>query len=355
MKRPVYIIGEIGINFNGDLNNCFKLIDKCADAGCNAAKFQFFSGECLYPRSAGRLDWKNGERKYSYDIYDTVKSFELPGEWLDKIIGHCEKRKIDFMSSVFDLASAKLLVDKGIKSFKIASYCLTHVPLIEYCASFNIPMFISTGGSMLGEIEEAAAAVLKHHKKIYLLHCSIKYPTELKECNLGVLDTLKTAFPETGTGYSDHTFEVSEAPVQAVYLGAGVIEKHITLDKKMKGPDHFFALEPHELKEMVAKIRKAEIDLAAGNFTLDKKIYGSTGRIVYDHEKYLRDFAFMSMFAARDIRCGEIIKKSDIKILRPGKKAGGLMPKYLKLFDDNEISAKIDIKFESPITWRCIL
>ncbi len=355
MKGPVYIIGEIGINFNGDLDNCFRLIDACADAGCNAAKFQFFSAESLYPLSAGKLDWKDGENEYSYDIYDAVKSFELPCEWLDRIMRYCERSKIDFMSSVFDIESAKFLFDKGMKSFKIASYCLTHIPLIEYCASLNVPLFISTGGSMLGEIEDALTAVLRYHKKICLLHCSLKYPTGLHECNLGVLDTLKMAFPGIETGYSDHTLEVFEAPVQAVYLGAAVIEKHITLDKKLKGPDHFFALEPHELKEMVTKIRQAEADVVAGNSMPDKNMYGSSGRVVYDHEKYLRDFAFMSMFAARNIKKGETIKKSDIKILRPGKKQGGLMPKYLKLFEDNEILAKRDIDFESPITWKCIL
>ena len=128
----------------------------------------------------------------------------------------------------------------------------------------------------------------------------------------------------------------------------------MTLDKRMKGPDHFFALEPGELNRMVKDIRKAETDLRSGSFRINKTIYGNSSKVVHPQEKYLRDFAFMRLFAKRDIRAGQKIRTSDINILRPGKKERGLKPKYLRLFEKNRVVAKSDISFEDPITWDLI-
>ncbi len=351
IHNKTYIIAEIGINFNGKLDNCYKMIDIAAEAGCNAAKFQFFSAKNMYPRSAGKLDWKDDHKEYSYDIYKAVESFELPSQWLDKLMARCASNQIDFMSSVFGIEEADYLYKNGITNFKIASYVITHIPLIDFCASKKIPIYLSTGGARIGEIEEAVEAIAKYHDNLALLHCSIKYPTELKECNMGVIDTLRYVFPELTLGYSDHTAEIHEAPVQAIYLGAKVIEKHITIDKKMDGPDHFFALEPQELKTMVSKIREAEKDKANGAYTINPTIYGSTAKKVNDHEKYLRDFAFTCIFAGKNIKKGEVIKSEDLKILRPGQKERGLMPKYIHLFQNNKVIAACDISFEKPIMW----
>jgi len=164
---------------------------------------------------------------------------------------------------------------------------------------------------------------------------------------MGVIDTFKKAF-ECEVGYSDHTAEIYEAPLQAKLLGARVIEKHITFDKKADGPDHFFALDEKELKIMVEKLKQAK------NLKLDKKIYGSTQRIPYPHEEYLRNFAYHQLFINKDIKKGEIITQKDISILRRGKKEKGLEPKYWYLFK-NGIVAKQDIKLESPIKWEHIL
>lgn len=351
----VYIIAEIGINFNGSLENCLKMVDASIDAGCHAAKFQFFTANGMYPLSAGKLDWKDADKEYSYDIYEAVKTFELPPEWLDTIIPYCQSKNIDFMASVFDIKGLNYLVNKGMKVIKLSSYTITHIPLIEAAAKTGLPIMMSTGGATITETEEAVRCVQKYHNDLTLLHCSIKYPTALDEVNMGVLDTLKSAFPEVAIGYSDHTFEVSNAPVQAVYLGATVIEKHITLDKKMDGPDHFFALEPDELSKMVKDINEARFAYKNDNLSIDKKIYGSTEKICYEHEKYLRNFCYMTLFSARDIKKGEIIKVEDLSVLRPGKKKPGLEPKYLKLFEEHKITAKQNISFEDPIIWDAIL
>ena len=156
-------------------------------------------------------------------------------------------------------------------------------------------------------------------------------------------------------GYSDHTIQISDAPVQAVFLGASIIEKHITLDKKMKGPDHFFALEPQELTKMVSDIQNAEKKVDKGDFYIDKKMLGSSSKRCYDHEKYLRDFCFMTLYAGRNIAKGEHIKQEDIKILRPGKKTPGLSPKHFKFFKQYKITAKKNIKADDPIIWETIL
>ncbi|MCX6077362.1 MAG: N-acetylneuraminate synthase family protein [Campylobacterales bacterium] len=350
-----YVIAEIGINFNGSLDNCYKMIDVSVDAGCDAAKFQIFSAKNLYPKSAGELDWKDDKKEYSYDIYEAVEKFELPIEWIEKLITYCENKSIDFMASVFDTEGLNLMVEKGMKIIKLSSYTITNIPLIEASAKTGLPIIMSTGGATIGETEEAVNTVLKYHNDLTLLHCSIQYPTQLKDVNMGVMDTFAKVFPKIKIGYSDHTEEVSDAPIQSTYLGGTVIEKHITLDKNMDGPDHFFALEPDELKKMVADIREAETNYKNGNFEIDKTIYGDSEKICHEHEQYLRDFCYMTLFSKSDIKKGEIIKAEDISILRAGKKEKGLEPKYLQLFEKNEITASKDIHFEDPIKWESIL
>lgn len=354
-RRNTYIAAEAGINFNGRLENCYRLIDSAADAGCDAAKFQLFKAGYLYPKSAGRLDWKDNRRKYSYDIYDASKRFELPESWLPKIIRYCGKRGIEFLCSACDRYSLDVLISLGLKRIKLPSCVVTNIPLIERCARKVPEIIISTGGATLAEVEEAVTTAARYHRDISLLHCSITYPTALRDCNMGVMETLRLAFPGIPIGYSDHTKEVSEAAVQAVYLGAGIIEKHITLDKNMEGPDHFFALEPDELKKMVKDIRTAEKRRRDGDAVIDKRIYGDTAKITYPRERRIRDFAFMRLFAGRDIRAGERIREKDISVLRPGKKGRGLEPKFLKLFRENAIYAKRDIGFEEPVSWGDIL
>lgn len=350
-----YIIAEIGINFNGSLENCYKMIDMSEEAGCDAAKFQIFSAKNMYPKSAGQLDWKDDKEEYSYDIYEAVEKFELPNEWIDKLIAYCEIKGIDFMASVFDIEGLNIMVEKGMKVIKLSSYTITNVPLIEASAKTGLPIIMSTGGATIGETEEAVNAVLKHHNNLTLLHCSIQYPTNLKDVNMGVMDTFAKVFSNIKIGYSDHTEEPSEAPVQSVYLGGTVVEKHITLDKKMKGPDHFFALEPDELKKMVHDIRNAELQYDNKTFEIDKVIYGNSEKICHDHEQYLRDFCYMTLFSKKDIKKGEIIKAEDISILRAGKKEKGLEPKYLELFKENKVTASKNISFEDPINWESIL
>lgn len=351
----VYVIAEVGINHNGSYDNCLKLIDAAVDADCDAVKLQFFKARDLYPRSAGQLDWKDAENEYSYDIYRAAESFEMPETWIGRLVAYCESKNIELLASAFDLKGFDFLAGKGIKKIKLASYVITNIPLLEHCAKRGLPIYLSTGGARLGETEEAVNTVLSYNDRLTILHCSLQYPTALRDCNLGVIETLRLAFPGAAVGYSDHTMEISEAPVQAVYLGATVVEKHITLDKKMQGPDHFFALEPLELKRMVDDTRRAEQDRKSGCFEINRLIYGNTAKLTYSHEEYLRGFAYMWLYAGRDIKKGEKITAADISILRSGRKEHGLAPRFLKFFEEFTITAKDDIRREDPITWNSIL
>ena len=353
--KRTYIIAEAGINHNGSLENCYRMINAASDAGCDAVKFQYFTAGRLYPKSAGRLDWKDLRKKYSYDIYKAVEGFELPAVWIDGLMRHCVSKKIELLFSVFDVHGAAFLIKKGLKKIKLASCVVTNIPLIEYCAKTGLPVIMSTGGSTLGEVEEAVRIVMQYHRDIALLHCSAQYPTSLKDCNLGVLETMRRAFPNIRIGYSDHTIEASSAAVQAVYLGAGIIEKHMTLDKEMKGPDHFFALEPHELKRMVNDVRKAEKAVKKGKAPVDSLLYGSTAKTIGPGEQYIRDFSFSRLFAKKKIGKGDVINVSDIAVLRPGRKKHGLKPMYLRLFEKHRVISKKEIAVEEPITWDAIL
>ena len=340
------IIAEIGINFNGKLELAKKLIDIASNSGCDFAKFQLFRADSFYPKSAGELDWFDGKKKYSYDIYKAVKKFELPYEWLDELVEYSNKKNIRFLASVFNFDDLEIYKKLNLEYIKLASYSISNLPLIEEVAKTGMHIFLSTGGSYLSEVDEAVRLIRKYHNNFTLMHCSIAYPTPLDKVNMGIIDTFKKAF-NCEVGYSDHTAEIYEAPLQAKLLGASVIEKHITFDKNAKGPDHFFALDEKELKIMVEKLKNVTP-------ALDEQIYSSTERICYPHEEYLRNFAYHQLFVNKDIKKGEVITQKDISILRRGKKEKGLKPKYWYLFK-NGIVAKKDVLNETPLNWEHIL
>ncbi len=354
-NNPCFIIAEIGINHNGSMEIAKKLIDSAVKAGCDAVKFQAFKAKTLYPKTAGKLDWQDGKKKYSYDIYSNVESFEMPYEWVPELQEYCTKKGIIFFSSVCDEKSADYFSKFNVPLFKTTSYAITHLPLLEHIAKKKIPIIISTGGATMEEIRLAYDTVKKYHDKIIILHCIIKYPAPLSTINMNVLDTLRKEFPRAVIGYSDHSAEPADAPVAAICKGAKVIEKHITLDKKMKGPDHFFALEPDELKEMVSAVRKAEKKLKDGlSLDVNKMVLGSSEKKVDDSEKYLRSFAYQCIFAKKDIKKGTILTREALSVLRPGKKERGLEPKELSRITDGNYAASKDISPEDPITWKSI-
>jgi sialic acid synthase SpsE len=187
------------------------------------------------------------------------------------------------------------------------------------------------------------------------MHCMAKYPIPLESANLNIIRTLQIVYPQAIIGYSDHTSESTKAPVAAVILGAKVVEKHITIDRKLPGPDHSFALNPKELKKMVAAIRKVESKLRGNKkITISKQILGSSERKTYPEEEYVRKFAYRGVFSVRKIKKGEKFTKSNISVLRPGKKNNGLHPRFYETLVKGYRATK-DIDRDSAISWDSVL
>jgi N-acetylneuraminate synthase len=352
-SAPCYIIAEIGINHNNSLETAKQLIREVAKAGCNAAKFQSFKAESLYSKKAGKLKWGKGKNKYSYDIFKANKRFQLPNSWYKELIKECKRNKISFLSSAWDKASADRLEKLGLNAFKIGSSALTNTPLIEHIAKKKKPMLISTGGASFEEIVHCANSAKKHNSRIALLHCHLKYPTKPKNANIAVIEALKKEFPEMVIGYSDHTMQAFDAPAAAVAKGAKVIEKHITLNKKMPGPDHFFALEPQELREMVLRIRAAEKKIRHGQKPrIKRQLLGKPEIRASADEQYLRNFAFQTIISVKKIKKGQKLSKANIRILRPGQIKRGLEPKFFPEILGKKAAKTIPAG--KPITWQDI-
>jgi N-acetylneuraminate synthase len=345
-NEPCFIIAEIGINHNNKIEIAKKMIDAAADAGCDAVKFQAFKAERMYPKSAGKIDWKDKDKEYSYDIFEANKSFEVPDNWWDELQKYSHKRRVVFFASVCDEMTASKVI-KYLDLVKTTSFAITHLPLLKNLAKYNKPLIFSTGTAIIGEIEEAYNEVKDLNKDIIILYCVSEYPTPLENTNIATIDILKEKFPKAVIGFSDHSEEMYEAGVAAIAHGAKVIEKHITLDRSMEGPDHFFALEPEMLKKMVAEIRKTE-ELVRKNkhIEIDQKLIGSKDRKLSEKEEYMRSFARRSVMMKRAMHEGERLTKDDIIVLRNGKKKPGLVPKWYDIISEGKYALTKQVEKE---------
>lgn len=360
---PCFIVAEIGINFDADHEKALKMIDASAEAGCDAVKFQVFRSERMYTQGAGKLMAANGKK---VDIHKLLKTVELPYEWLSELKKHTEKRGMEFFASVCDEVSADALRDAGTVAYKIASYeAGSHVPLIAHVSGKGLPIIMSCGGCTISETEEAVSTSRNEgQKNIVLMHCIAKYDAPLSTLNLNVIRTLMGQFPGTIIGYSDHSADPTAAPIAAVALGAKMVEKHITLDKKSEGPDHSFALEPHQLKAMVKAIRQTESKLKQGKgVKVDLKLLGRSDRNPFLEEVYVRDFAFRKLFVIKNIKKNELFTSENIAVLRPGEKGKKFAKTALhsRYYDTligkkgNGARATRPLKVGDPVTWDAVL
>lgn len=328
--EPCFIIAEAGSNHNGSLEQAKKLIDVAVASKADAVKFQIYKAESLYSRYTPEFSYLKGQ-----NVYELIKSIETPREWLKELAGYCEDRNITFLATPFDFEAVDLL-DKYAPAFKIASFEITDLELLQYAARKGKPMIISTGMANLCEIEDAITAIKSvGTEDILLLHCNSLYPTPVEAVNLKAMETMRTAF-KVPIGFSDHTLGI-HIPVAAVAMGACVIEKHFTLSREMKGPDHSFAIESAELKELVRCIR--EVEKAKG--TGIKKKSELEGEV---YEKARR-----SIHAKVDILKETKITRDMLIIKRPGY---GIKPKFIDVVVGRE--AKRDIKEDEWITWDAV-
>ena len=329
--EPCYIIAEAGSNHNGSLEQAKKLIDVAADAKADAVKFQIFKAEDLYSKYTPEFSYLKGE-----NTYELIKSLETPREWVKELAEYCKEKDVDFLASAFDFEAVDIM-DKYVLAFKIASFEIVDLGLIKYAAEKRKSMIISTGMANLGEIEDAITAIKSvGNENVVLLHCNSLYPTPVEIVNLKAMETMRTAFKITA-GFSDHTLG-THISIAAVAMGACVIEKHFTLDRNLPGPDHSFAIEPGELKEMVRCIR--EVEKAKGSGIKKKSELES-------EEMYVK--ARRSIHARVDIPKGTKITKGMLIIKRPGY---GIKPKFIDVVIGRE--AKKDIKEDEWITWDAV-
>ena len=301
----VFIIAEIGVNHNGELNLAKKMILEAKKAGVDAVKFQSFKADKLVSKDAKKADYqiKNTEKDESQ--YNMIKKLELTEQdhiYLKKI---CDEENIKFLSSPFDIESAELLVSLGIDTVKIPSGEITNLPYLEAIGKIYKNIILSTGMSNLEEVKEAINILNKYgEKNITVLHCNTEYPTPMEDVNLMAIKTMENEL-KLPIGYSDHTDGI-EIAIGAVAIGATVIEKHFTLDKNMEGPDHKASLEPNELKQMVDSIRNIE------------KALGNGIKIPSNSEQKNIVIARKSIVAKCNISKGEKFTEDNLTIKRPG-------------------------------------
>lgn len=315
-----YVIAEAGSNFNQSLDTARSLIEVASEAGANAVKFQLFRADNLYPNGG--------------ELYEVFKSIELNPDWVPILAEHAKELNIELMASAFDKASVDVLEAFDIAAHKIASSETTNLGFLHYVASKQKPVIISTGMCDMVDVEEAVNVCIgAGNDKIILLQCGSMYPLPPELANLRVISTLKDRF-NYPVGFSDHTLG-HIAAVTAVGLGASIFEKHFTLDRSAEGPDHFYALEPKELKFYVDAVREAHQAL------------GSPIKEMLPDERAMGRRE--GLYAARDMNAGETLKHDDLNIQRP---AVGLRARYASSILGATL--RNNIKKGEPITWEMI-
>ena len=305
--RNVLIIGEAGVNHNGDLNIARKLIDVAVEAGVDMVKFQTFITEEGITGNAEKAKYQLSATDKKETQFEMLKKLELDREAHEELIRYCNQKGIRFLSTAFDHPSIDLLNELNIPLYKIPSGEITNLPYLRHIGRMGKPVILSTGMATLKEVEDAIN-ILKESGtpkgEITVLHCNTSYPTPMEDVNLKGMLTIRDEL-EVKVGYSDHTLGI-EIPIASVAMGASVIEKHFTLDRGMEGPDHKASLDPCELKAMVNAIRNIENALGDGV----KRPSSS--------EMENKSVARKSIVAARDILEGEILTKEDLVVKRPG-------------------------------------
>jgi N,N'-diacetyllegionaminate synthase len=312
MKDRVFIIAEAGVNHNGSLEMARRLVEEAARAGADAVKFQTFRADSLVSPMAPKADYQKQTTAAQESQYDMLKRLELSHQDHLELMACCRQTGIQFLSSPFDLASIDLLVELGLEIFKVPSGEITNLPYLRKIGGLGRSVILSTGMAELGEIDAALAVLIGQgmlKESITLLHCNTEYPTPMEDVNLRAMLTMREVF-SVKVGYSDHT-QGLEVPVAAVALGARVIEKHFTLDRKLAGPDHGASLEPDELRSMVRAIRNIESALGDGI----KQPSSSERKNLVAVRK--------SIFSAQNIRTGDLFTEEALTVKRP---AEGLSP-----------------------------
>lgn len=331
----VFVIAEAGSNWRmgtpkRDLAMARALIDVAVEAGADAVKFQTYKPETVYVENAGTSDYLS-EAGIKEDIREIFKDLSMPYGMVPQLAEYCRKQGILFMSTPFSLDDFAA-VDPYVELHKIASYEISHLRLIEACARSGKPLIMSTGAADESDIAWAVDTFRANGGgQLGLMQCTARYPAPLDSLNIRTLPWLVERFGVM-SGLSDHSRDPVAGPAAAVALGARFIEKHYTLDNRLPGPDHSFALTPSELSRMVKTIRDVSRTL------------GSGAKTVQVEEEELHRYAQRRVQATRPIAKGETLREGDnIAILRPGRQAGGVHPRHLGAIEGHRATRDIPL------------
>ena len=302
----VLIIAEVGVNHNGNLQTALKLIEEAKKAGADIVKFQTFNSSELASEKAQLVDYQKTNLNNIKNQKDMLSQLELSEEEINKIILKCEDIDIEYLTTAFDNKSLEKISKLNLKRFKIPSGEITNLPYLRRISSFKKPIILSTGMSFLSEVSWALDRIIEtgiSKDQITILHCTSEYPCPFNNVNLKAIKTLSKAF-KMNVGYSDHTLGI-EVSVAAVAMGAKVIEKHLTLNKNMSGPDHKASVEPDEFQKMVESIRNIEKSLGNG------EKYPSAQELI------TRRSVRKSIFASKGIKIDDYFSEENLTTKRP--------------------------------------
>ena len=333
--HPTYFIAEIGANFDGSIEKAKHLIDAAKKAGADCAKFQTFSTPRIVSEGGfSHMQLKGVHGSWGRTVSEVFKDAEFPVAWHKEIADYCKVVGIDFSTSPYFKEAVDLCVDLDVPFIKIGSGDITWLEMLDYIARKGKPVMLATGDATMSEIDEAVRTIeATGNKDLVLMQCITNYPSKIESANVNVLKTYQSAF-DVLTGYSDHA-PGHVVALASVVIGGRVIEKHFTLNKTDKGPDHPHSMEPQEFRFMVDSIR--EVERAMGSTR--KEVVAEEGETVYVQRR--------SLYAKQDLKKGHIMTSEDIDILRP---ALGIPPKFKPMIIGKE--CKEDIVKGQPLFWN---
>lgn len=331
MQQGIYIIAEMSANHAGKIENAFKIIEEAAKAGADCVKIQTYTADTLTINCADEPYRLKGGLWDGYSYYQLYSEAFTPWEWQQALKDKCDEVGVDFLSTPFDNTAVDFLEELGAEFYKIASFELVDIPLIEYVASKGKPIIMSCGMGSVEEIEEALAACHRQgNEQVVLLKCCSQYPAQYEDMHVSVIPDMQKRFG-VPVGLSDHSLG-SLAPAVAVSLGAKVIEKHVCLSKEIENPDAAFSMEIKDFAKMVQDVRNAYL------------IKGEPTYELTDHEKKSLIYR-RSLVAVKPIAKGEIFTSENVRSIRP---AIGIKPKYYRNLLGRK--AKKEYNFGEPIT-----
>lgn len=345
MKKP-YLIAEMGVNFYDTakalnitpMEAAKMYIDKAAEAGVDCAKFQSYKADTIVSKnSPAYWDLTKEPTKTQHALFQKHDSFNE--EDYRELCEYTHSKGLDFTSTPFDYASADYL-EEMVDFYKISSSDLSNLPFIRHVAKKGKKMIVSVGAAYLSEVDEAIRAMIEvGNTDITILHCVLSYPTDPKDANLRIIETLKRTFPNVKVGFSDHLAPDDTMMTLAVayMLGSEVIEKHFTLDKSLPGNDHYHSGDPEDFKKAIA------------NFRWIDEVLGSSEKTVLDCEQTPRREARRSLVLTRDMKAGEVIKETDLMPKRPGT---GISPEYVEVVVGRKVTK--DLEEDTILTWEII-